>query len=371
VRSSSIPMAQRRASPVECLVEELTCPEWFSELNAHGPLEWEPPREDLPLDLPSPEPLSWDSQPVIPLHAPEPRKLDWDLQPLIPLHAPEPRKLDWAVLEGLAAAAAPRARRRYAESETSTELGSDVSDAEWRSDDALPPACPPPPAPAAVCSAEETLIIFDWDDTLFPTTWLRQQGLAANRSHTPDEEQCLQLQELACSATEALSVAKAMGRVVVVTNAGDGWVEFCCDAFLPELAQALEGVEVISARSAYESDATRSPTDWKCLAFARQVNSYYGESESDCGRFLNLVSLGDSLHEQQALACATSRVMTCHAKSIKFAERPDAKSLVAEHREISRYLHMIVDYDGSLELSAFDLCSSLLGDSSPPPSPRR
>mmetsp|Transcript_62304 Transcript_62304/g.196749 ORF Transcript_62304/g.196749 Transcript_62304/m.196749 type:complete len:326 (+) Transcript_62304:68-1045(+) len=300
--------------------------------------------------------------------AAELRHLEWAMEDPVPeLRAPEPRKLTLAVLEGIAAEATPPMRlRREAESDNSTELGSDVSEAEWRSDDALPPACPPPPAPAAVCCAEETLIIFDWDDTLFPTTWLRQQGLAPGHGPAPSEEQRAQLEDLAISATQALSVARALGRVVVVTNAGAGWVELSCRAFLPELARAMEGVEVISARSAYESDATRSPTDWKCLAFAREVDAYRGES-SFGSSFLNIVSLGDSLHEQQALACATCGVMTCQAKCIKFAERPDARALAAEHQEISRFLERIVIYDGDLEISALDLRFSHLGEASPRP----
>lgn len=272
---------------------------------------------------------------------------EWDPQVLaveepLELFAPEPRKLDWALLDSLAAQAAPSAGW---ESDGSTELGSDASDDEWHSEDAA--------RPPAVFAAEETLIIFDWDDTVLPTTWLRQQGLALQRYPAPGEEQRAQLLKLAASAAQVLRAAKRLGRVVVVTNAETGWVELSCRQFLPSLEPSLEGVEVISARSAYESAAAASPTEWKRLAFAREVSAFY--EESAVGRFLNIVSLGDSWHEHQALASATYGVVTCHAKSIKFAPRPDVKELIAELRDVSMFLQRIVGYDGDLALSALHL----------------
>merc|ERR1712007_376113 len=94
-----------------------------------------------------------------------------------------------------------------------------------------------------------------------------------------------------------------------------------CRAFLPTLMPSLEGVEVVSARTTYESLCVRSPTEWKRLAFSNEIGSYYGQ-HGPWDRFRNIISLGDSLHEKLALFSATEGIMLCRTKFVKFTELP-------------------------------------------------
>merc|ERR1719379_3057192 len=104
-----------------------------------------------------------------------------------------------------------------------------------------------------VFTAAETVLIFDWDDTVLPSWWVQSQGLRLDDDSVVTKWQADQLLEVAKLAAETLRVAKQFGTVVLVTNAERGWIELSCQKFLPPLRASLEGVKLLSARSTYES----------------------------------------------------------------------------------------------------------------------
>ncbi|CAE7840823.1 URA1, partial [Symbiodinium necroappetens] len=71
-------------------------------------------------------------------------------------------------------------------------------------------------------SAEETLIIFDWDDTVMPSSWVMEEGLSLEGEDFTPEQQA-KLSELARLATQTLTLAMRLGTVLLVTNAEHGW----------------------------------------------------------------------------------------------------------------------------------------------------
>merc|ERR1740120_272257 len=161
----------------------------------------------------------------------------------------------------------------------------------------------------------ENLIIFDWDDTLFPTTWLREQGLLekeAGITHEQDE----QLQALADLVAVTLEAAKRRGGVAIVTNAEQGWVEMSCEEIMPSLQAHLAGVRIISASSRHEKHWGFAPRRWKCLAFEELVNEFYGTLDrSDVASRRNVISMGDSEHEMEALRRVAAST-ECRAKCL-------------------------------------------------------
>merc|ERR1719253_621808 len=77
-----------------------------------------------------------------------------------------------------------------------------------------------------------SLIIFDWDDTLFPTTELEVSGLMDNPHLAPWEE----LAELQAAAIRVLRSARSIGTTLIVTNSDHGWVHETAAKFFPGLA---------------------------------------------------------------------------------------------------------------------------------------
>mmetsp|Transcript_1884 Transcript_1884/g.6024 ORF Transcript_1884/g.6024 Transcript_1884/m.6024 type:complete len:238 (+) Transcript_1884:212-925(+) len=199
------------------------------------------------------------------------------------------------------------------------------------------------------CSSEDTILIFDWDNTVLPTTWLEGQGLGPSERSAPSEEQRSLLGAMAEHARQTLHIAKAHGKVVLVTNAEHGWVEMSCKKFLPQLFPSLQGVKILSARSTYERQGVQQPSEWKYLAFESEIDGFCEMFGSE--RRKNIISIGDSPHERWALIRVAERIPNSRAKALKFMERPDLGQLLQEHQIISDCLSDIVRYDGSLDLS--------------------
>jgi hypothetical protein len=190
----------------------------------------------------------------------------------------------------------------------------------------------------------ETMIIFDWDDTLFPTSWLHKQGLL-DEDAVLHEDKKEQLQRLADSSLRTLNAAMQYGRVVIVTNALEGWVERCCEKFMPSVMQAFDEVDIVSARSAYENH-TASPSEWKRLAFEDE----YGLLECSGAQKFNVLSLGDSLYEQHAVMSLCKKNANCFGKSMKFLANPTLEQLIAQHDFVASSIVDVAEHNGNLDV---------------------
>ena len=120
--------------------------------------------------------------------------------------------------------------------------------------------------------------MFDWDDTILPTTMLQQAGY---RLDGPDAEEDLkeQLHCLGLEVRKTLEEAAKYGRVIIVTNAENGWVELTTQKFLPVLEREVDDLQIISARSTYELDGTSNPFEWKARAFVDIIENHLGKME--------------------------------------------------------------------------------------------
>mmetsp|Transcript_99020 Transcript_99020/g.171619 ORF Transcript_99020/g.171619 Transcript_99020/m.171619 type:complete len:272 (-) Transcript_99020:70-885(-) len=196
-------------------------------------------------------------------------------------------------------------------------------------------------------ASEETILIFDWDDTVLPSSWVHEQGLRLDGDSCVTDAQQEELAKLARLAAETLRLAKELGTVVLVTNAERGWIELSCQKFLPALYPSLETVKLLSARSEYETPAISSPFEWKLRAFTSEIDRVFRADEN---RRKNILSLGDSYHEREALITATATLANCRTKSLKFVERPRIDQLCKEHTLVASCFRRIVHHDGNLDL---------------------
>jgi len=198
---------------------------------------------------------------------------------------------------------------------------------------------------------EETLFIFDWDDTLLPSTWVQKHGLRLDDESELNDTQRQELSEVADKAMETMRIAKQLGTVVLVTNAERGWIELSCQKFLPTLFPVLENVKLMSARTSFESMACVSPMDWKIQAFNSEIRRVFGDDAvCDPARRKNCLSLGDSNSEREALLRVTAALPNCRSKSLKFVERPDLSEILKQHSLIASCLEGIVQHDGNIDV---------------------
>jgi len=104
-------------------------------------------------------------------------------------------------------------------------------------------------------SPSQTIIIFDWDDTLCPSTWIRHNRPVLSYFRPPPKEDRFvkPLAEFEGLVCKLLEQAMQMGKVIIVTNAKEPWVTTSCVNFMPRVLPLLEHIPVVYAQSVWES----------------------------------------------------------------------------------------------------------------------
>jgi len=206
-----------------------------------------------------------------------------------------------------------------------------------------------------------SLVVFDWDDTLLPSSALAAAGhldtttrLALERNAEgalcwtepplPAEE----LAAIASAALKALQVAKKVGSRLIVTNANHGWVHEAAAKFLPSLAQELKDIPVISARSIFEPQGILDSKQWKVMCFRRIVQCFHSGAAGIFG-VQSFISIGDSVDEQQA-AMKVAQCCPCYVKAVKLLERPTMTHVVQQLELCSSHLAKITSYPGNVDV---------------------
>jgi len=247
---------------------------------------------------------------------------------------------------------------------------------------------------------EQTLIIFDWDDTLCPSSWIRtnKRELSFFRPAPKTEKFQRPLRELQLHCEHVLKLAMTLGSVIIVTNAMEPWVETSCRNFLPNLLPLVMQVPIVYARSIFEMQncepasassrnertPTRSqaplpglyaangqnrlsnynmrlaqqrfdemaPQRWKEVAFEQEINGFYSRYAHQSWK--NVISVGDSIFERDALRrVVLQRPHTkkkCRTKTLKLFDDPEIDELIAQVRVVHDVLSMMVQYDGELDI---------------------
>lgn len=130
------------------------------------------------------------------------------------------------------------------------------------------------------------MVIWDWDDTLLSTSFINPTGVF--NPHQPISPNVMAaMKELEVKARTILEKSIQYGVNYIVTNAGEGWVQYSAKKFMPSVAPLLKNIKIISARSKYES-VTTDYTQWKVKAFMEAAE----ELEDVSVR--NILCLGDN-----------------------------------------------------------------------------
>lgn len=197
---------------------------------------------------------------------------------------------------------------------------------------------------------DAVVFLFDWDDTLCPTSWICKEGIFPEGT-TPSNEQCAELTAVTESAALLIREAQRLGKVIIVTNSRQGWVEYSCKRFLSKLQPAMEDVEIVSARQAHEHDSD-DPTERKRLTFNDLLDAVVDQGPAR--RRLDAMSVGDSTQELRALqACAQER-SDCLAKTVKLMDRPLPRDLCVQLDALCGRLAGILGGEVDIDLEVAD-----------------
>lgn len=117
-------------------------------------------------------------------------------------------------------------------------------------------------------------------------------------------------------------------KVVIITNAKKGWVEYSSSVFMPKLHTILmRYVKIISARVDFEDMYPYDTFKWKELAFLKLWDEL---GYLDKAAIINLVALGDAGYEMEAAKNFASKSDRCLVKLVKLRECPSFDELRKE-----------------------------------------
>jgi len=203
-------------------------------------------------------------------------------------------------------------------------------------------------APTSTSAQQQQLVIFDWDDTIFPTT-----ALVKNKEKVSGAE----LERFGKAAFELLVKyieAFSAENIYLVTNGNAQWVEQSLrvlsgkqrrrsghDYWAPIqqlLASQLSG-HVISARALFEAAYPNQPALWKTLVFQRIAANHFAgcTAQSEC----SIISVGDSADEFVA-ALETQKMLrvgglrSVRLVRLKLAQSPSRDVMLRQFDILSR-----------------------------------
>ena len=170
-----------------------------------------------------------------------------------------------------------------------------------------------------------SIIIFDWDDTLLPTSFLTPGGIFDDNLKISliESEKISKLEQV---ILKLLSEAVEKGNVYIITNAGSGWVEYSANRFYPSIMPVLEKIKIISARGLYEKIYPGNSRQWKIEAFLNL------KKHVNMKLVTNIICIGDSLFEMEAGRILASKFSEAFIKTIKFREAPQLDELLKQLR---------------------------------------
>lgn len=185
----------------------------------------------------------------------------------------------------------------------------------------------------------QTVIIFDWDDTLLCTSFL---NLRQDQPLPPSVER--HLRDIEAAARRLLELALKLGHTFIITNAMNGWVEYSSAKWVPDLLPVLQKVRVISARTKFEPQYPGEVSQWKIQAFLEV------QKQLDSQIITNLISLGDSNFEMDAVHVMGKEFAQALIKTIKFRENPSPEELLKQLELVAQKFEKIVENARNLKI---------------------
>lgn len=181
-----------------------------------------------------------------------------------------------------------------------------------------------------------TLFIFDWDDTLICTSYIKplfNPNLFKTRAI---KEKLKTLDE---NTSNLLNKCLERGKVFIITNASSGWVEYSSTNFLPTTSKILSKVKIISAKNLYSKNYPGDPKQWKIKAFKYAIEKYNINTKL----ISNIITFGDSYIDLEAIENLIYEFNNAFIKIIKFKENPHLVELEKQILIVISQLDFIIN----------------------------
>jgi len=242
-----------------------------------------------------------------------------------------------------------------------------------------------------------TVLVLDWDDTLFPTTYVRQDCRLDWRRTVEAQvmpgrcrdELMANLDRLACKVEAFVNLACSLAHVVIVTLAKRPWVITSAENFMPRLRKMVQNknIEIVYAREHITEEMKRDyaknefksndqEVDFWMRAKANAMQEQFERFHSDAKSWKNLISIGDGEFERIALITLAERWLTreradaqvvetgltselvskeghrkrLRSKTIKMLDEPALEEIIAQHELFISWLPHLVKRDRGIDI---------------------
>ena len=176
--------------------------------------------------------------------------------------------------------------------------------------------------PGQKTKIHNNLFIFDWDDTLLPTSFLNKEEIINNEDLPEEYTELFSILEK--SVLKILNLSLKKGDVYIITNSSIGWVQFSAEKYYPKLKSIINKINIISARNEYEDSYPGEAKLWKQKAFLNLKNKI------NLNLATNIICIGDSIFELEAGKILASKINNSFIKTIKLKQNPCPEDLVKQ-----------------------------------------
>lgn len=184
------------------------------------------------------------------------------------------------------------------------------------------------------------IIIMDWDDTLFPTSWLNKNDIKLNDENVKITYK-IYFQELDKSIKNLLKSYSQISTIYIVTNASMKWILASLNT-LPLTRKFImkENIRIISSRDLYSKENMKT-AKWKLNTYENIVNNDLKNIFSIKNKeiMLNIISMGDAVYEYIALInlhdILTDKInnkknINFYLKNIRFKSQPNFDFIIEQ-----------------------------------------
>ena len=191
------------------------------------------------------------------------------------------------------------------------------------------------------------LVLIDWDDTLFPTSWIVKNSIDLTNKTTQHKYITL-FSKLDNILYNFLNKSLKYANIVIITNAVKKWVELTL-VMLPNTQKLMKtNVPIVSARDLYKPQYPHNMVEWKRKTFQSVCQKHFTDK-----KFQNIISIGDAEYEFLAtvelydnLAHSNKKLL----KTVRLFSDPSFDSLINQIQMLTKSIEQIIMCDRHLDL---------------------
>jgi len=195
----------------------------------------------------------------------------------------------------------------------------------------------------------KTLIIFDFDDTLFCTKYLDTFSIPYkdifNNMISLEEINpglVIELKQLENTILKLFNDLKKKYDIIIISNAEITWINNCIAYFFEQLNEYFNEneIKIYSAKTIF-SKLIKDKNKWKIKCFRKAIKELY---KNDLNIDLNVISIGDGIEEKKAVFSLTKNVEfnKIKPKYINMISFPSAASIILQLKYLNNNIDDII-----------------------------